>query len=76
MLPVAIPNNIKTVLTEKGMNPHSLAKLWGKSPNHVYKFLSKETLPDDTRLKTIVDLAQLLGVPIERLITKETDGNH
>lgn len=72
MIPaVAIPNNIKVVITEKGLNPHSLAKLWKKHPNHVYSLLSKDTLSDDTRLKTMVELAQLLGVTVDRLITKD-----
>lgn len=74
MIPaVAIPNNIKAVIVEKGLNPHSLAKLWKKHPNHVYSLLSKDTLSDDTRLKTIVDLAELLGVSVDRLITKDVE---
>lgn len=74
MIPaVAIPNNIRVVLVEKGMNPHSLAKLWKKHPNHVYSLLSKDTLSDDTRLKTIVELAQLLDVSVDRLITKDEE---
>lgn len=74
MIPaVAIPNNIKVVITEKGLNPHSLAKLWKKHPNHVYSLLSKDTLSDDTRLKTMVELAQLLDVTVDRLITKDKE---
>lgn len=72
MIPaVAIPNNIRVVLVEKGLNPHALAKMWKKHPNHVYSLLSKDTLSDDTRLKTMVELAELLGVSVDRLITKD-----
>jgi plasmid maintenance system antidote protein VapI len=69
MFAVAVPNNIKTVLAEKNMTPYQLAKLWDKHPNHVYTLVNKDNL-DETRAKTIVELARLLGVTVDRLITK------
>jgi len=67
---MAIPNNIKAVLDEKGITPYRLAKMWGKHPNHVYALVKPETLPDGTALKTMVEIADLLGVPVDRLIGK------
>ena len=67
---MAIPNNIKDVLKEKGITPYKLAKMWGKHPNHVYALVKPETLPDGTALKTMVEIADLLNVSIDRLIKK------
>jgi hypothetical protein len=68
---VAIPNNIKAVLDEKGITPYRLAKMWGKHPNHVYALVKPDTLPDGTALKTIKEIADLLDVSIDRLIVKD-----
>lgn len=70
---VAIPNNIKAVLDEKGITPYRLAKMWGKHPNHVYALVKPKTLPDGTALKTILEIANLLNVPVTRLIEKDEE---
>lgn len=67
---MAIPNNIKAVLAEKGITPYRLAKMWGKHPNHVYALVKLKELPDGTALKTIVEIADLLNVSVDRLIKK------
>lgn len=68
MYAVAIPNTIKNVLDEQGITPYRLAKMWGKHPNHVYALVKPDTLPDGTALKTVVEIADLLKVPVDRLI--------
>lgn len=73
MYAMAIPNNIKAVLKEKGITPYRLAKMWGKHPNHVYALVAPKTIPDGTAIKTIVEIAELLNVPIDRLIGKKED---
>ncbi len=65
---VAIPNNIKTVLDEKGISPYRLAQMWGKRSNYVYTLVNQDILPDGTDLKTIVDIADLLDVSVDRLV--------
>lgn len=71
MLQVAIKSNIKAVLEEKDMTPYRLAKMIGKHTNHVYALAGKEYIPDGTALKTMVDIAQALGVQVDQLFTVE-----
>jgi len=68
---VTIPNNIKTVLEEKGISPYKLAQMWGKRSNYVYMLVNQDTLPDGTDLKTLVDIADLLNVSVDRLIGRK-----
>lgn len=65
-----IPNNIKAVLDSKGLTPYALAKMLKKHPNHVYALVKKDALPDGIELRTILDIAEALEVPVESLIKK------
>lgn len=75
MYAVAITNNIKAVLDEKGITAYRLAKMWGKHPNHVYALVKPDTLPDGTALKTIVEIADILSVSVDRLIGRSGNNN-
>lgn len=68
---VAIKSNIKDILKEKGVTAYKLAILWGKRSNYVYTLVNKEQLPEGTDIKTLVDIARILEVPVERLFTVE-----
>lgn len=71
MIAVSIPNNIKAVLDSKGLTPYALAKMLKKHPNHVYALVSKETLSDGVQLRTIVNIAKALNVPVDELIKEQ-----
>lgn len=71
MFAVTLPNKIKDVLTEKGMTVYRLAKNLNKEPSQVYRLVNPEDMPDGTNISTLVEIADQLGVSVDRLIGRE-----
>ena len=67
---MAILNNIKNVLSEKGVMSKWLAKQLQKDPATVSKWCTKTSQPD---LQTLTKIALLLGVEVRDLINKNED---
>ena len=70
MLNLAIQNNIKSVLDEKGITGYQLAQMMDKHSNYVYQKIVKPKTIDHMRLKTLVQISEVLNVPIDTLFTK------
>jgi len=68
---VEIKNNLKAILKERGFTPYKLAKKLNKPANHFYVLVKRETIPEGTALRTMIDIAQALDVPVDSLFTVE-----
>lgn len=67
---VQIKNNLKSILDKKGMTAYKLAQEWNKHSNHVYRMVKRDVWPEDTRLKTFLELAEILEVEPQELFER------
>ena len=59
-------NDILQEMSERGINKNQLAKMWGKSRQHVGKILDEEKAKNFT-IDTIVSLSMTLGLKPQRI---------
>jgi putative transcriptional regulator len=59
-------NNLKEILTSKGVKASFIAKSLGVNKNTVYNWLSQKSQPS---LKTLNDVAEILNVDVKDLLT-------
>ena len=68
---MTIKNNIRQVLKDEGWTGYRLAKAWGKHHSWVYALLRRPYI-DETDIKTVVDIADIIGISVDRLIGRES----
>jgi len=67
-----MPNNVRKLRLERKLTQEALAQLTGiQRPNLVAVETGRRDLME-SRLRTVVSIAKALGVPIEKLLEKET----
>lgn len=72
----AMPNNIKSLLTQKGWSIYELHKKAGLTYNATHSLVRADKIPDGTSYGTLKRVARALGVKIDDLETEDTNEAH
>lgn len=73
MIAVAIRNNIKKILDDKGWSIRKLSQSLDKDYGYVHRLVSTDPLPGGTTIGSLMPVAEALGVTINDLIHQEPE---